>query len=279
MSEKQFCIVIPIYKETPDIIEEISLKRLHFIIGSKNYPVFFITHDELDISKYKDIFMPTDVILFDKYYFQNIVTYSHLCLSFDLYNTFREYEYLYIYQTDCYIVDDWLSKFCELGYDYIGAPIFSTDCGWPTNKIVDGVEVYEPIIGNGGFSLRKINTFLNLFEPSNAEGTILSQDYIRENIEYEDKFICVTLQEQFNLKIPRYDVGVAFCWDMNPDVITVLLGINKFPMCVHAWDKNIRFWNNYLPELMNNTEVLSFCEEKHYNLFTLYYNDQNETFR
>ena len=34
---KKFCIVLPVYKETLDCVEEISLKRLHSVIGEKGY--------------------------------------------------------------------------------------------------------------------------------------------------------------------------------------------------------------------------------------------------
>ena len=50
-------------------------------------------------------------------------------------------------------------------------------------------------------------------------------------------------------------------------------------MCIHAWDKNIRFWQNHLPELVNNEEIINYCEEKHKEFFKLYYNERNETYR
>ena len=37
---KKFCIVLPVYKETLDCVEEISLKRLHSVIGEKGYDVY-----------------------------------------------------------------------------------------------------------------------------------------------------------------------------------------------------------------------------------------------
>ena len=38
---KKFCIVIPIYKEDLDPIDEVSLKRLHKIVGNK-YDIYLV---------------------------------------------------------------------------------------------------------------------------------------------------------------------------------------------------------------------------------------------
>ena len=48
-----------------------------------------------------------------------------------------------------------------------------------------------------------------------------------------------------------------------PYVIYNFFKVHQFPMCIHAWDKNIRFWQNHLPELVNNEEIINYCEEKH----------------
>lgn len=277
---KPFCIITPIYKETPDPIEKISLTRLNTLIGELNYDVYFVTHKELNIDEYVKLYPNAKISYFDKYFFQNTATYSQLCFNYDFYNTYNEYDYMFIYQTDCYLLKDNFYEYTTFDYDYIGAPIFSTDCGWPTVKTINGEEVYMPVIGNGGFSMRKISTFIEMTDPNGElRQTInLTDEHIKQLL-YEDLFICVEMTKYYDIHIAPLKVGFTFAWDMSVDVIYNLWGIHEFPMCIHAWDKNIRFWQLHIPDIQNNTEVIEFCEEKHKDFFKLYYNERNETFR
>lgn len=279
MSEKKFCIVIPIYKKTPDVIETISLQRLNKVIGEKNYDVYFITYEGLNIHKYNELFSTAKIEYFDKHFFDNTATYSQLCLSYDFYNRFNTYKYMYIYQTDCYLVTDLLETFCDLNFDYIGSPILSTDCGWPTVKQINGENVYCPVIGNGGFSLRKIETFLYILHPDGKFVKQTNFNDIFKDIAFEDLFICVNIPQYTPLNIATYEIGLLFSWDMSVDVIYDLWNNKRFPMAIHAWDKNIRFWKRFMPELKNNDSVIEFCEEKHKNFFKLYYNENDVTYR
>ena len=115
-------ICIPIYKEVPDVYEKISIQRLVDITKYK-YDIYFVRPQRnISMKEYYDL-MPgweghVFEIPFSASYFMNTTTYSELCKSYEFYNAFAEYDYLLIYQTDCYIVrdeiDDWASK----GYDY-----------------------------------------------------------------------------------------------------------------------------------------------------------------
>jgi len=276
---KQFCIVTPIYKETPDPIEIISLQRLNTVIGHKDYDVYFITHKELNIDDYIKLYPNAKISYFDKYFFESTATYSQMCLNYNFYSLYKEYEYMFIYQTDCYLVYDNFSIFCK-GYDYIGAPIFSTDCGWPTIVEVNGKKEYKPVIGNGGFSLRKIDTFLDITNPNGEfrQTVNLTDEHIKSLL-FEDLFICVQIPKYYDINIAPLQIGLMFAWDMSVDVIYNLWNYKQLPMCIHAWDKNIRLWQDLLPELKNNTEVIDFCEDKHKEFFKIYYNEKNETFR
>jgi hypothetical protein len=278
---KKFCIVIPIYKEHPDPIEVLSLFRLNSIIGNKGYNVFFITHKDLNIDDYLHFYQNVKIEYFDKYFFQNTSTYSQLCFNYDFYNRFSEFDQLFIYQTDCYLVYDDFQNFANLDYDYIGSPIFSTDCGWPT-LITDenGNEIYKPVVGNGGFSSRKIETFKYLTEPNgNFWKHAGLTDEIIKTLQYEDLFICVELPKYFELNVCPLNEAFKFGWDMSVDVIYNFWKIKEFPMCIHAWDKNIRFWKNHFPELQELPQIINYCENKHKEFFKVYYNENNETIR
>jgi hypothetical protein len=279
----KFCIVIPIYKSEPDYIEEVSLKRLNTVIGKKNYNVYFVAYSELDLTKYYEFVNDLTVspIFFDKRFFESKHTYSQLCINYDFYNVFSEYEYMYIYQTDCYLNTDNLFDFCELGYDYIGAPIMSTDCGWPTvteNK--QGNKVYMPVIGNGGFSLRKIETFKDITNPNGEfiQEYNLTEDILK-NVIWEDLYFCVTIKQLYDLNISPLHIGTKFAWDMSVDILYDFFKIKTLPMCIHAWDKNIRFWNKHIPELIENEEITNYCENKYKDFFKVYYDENNSTMR
>ena len=62
-----------------------------------------------------------------------------------------------MYQLDCLVFSDRLEEWCGLDLDYIGAP-------WIQHKDAPyaGMPEYEGKVGNGGLSLRKIESFLKI---------------------------------------------------------------------------------------------------------------------
>lgn len=276
---KKFCIVLPVYKETLDCVEEISLKRLHSIIGEKGYDVYLVCPEGLDTKVYHDIFTnKLEEKFFDKNYFLNTQTYSQLCISYNFYDIFSEYEYMYIYQLDCYIFEDKLEEWCNKGYDYIGGPILSTDCGWDTVKKNQGGK-YHPYVGNGGFSLRKIEIFKEMTDP---DGEMRKEyeitDDILKNVMFEDKYFCNDLYDFYKLYIPSWKEALNFALDMSVDIVFDHLKFDGQPMAIHSVDKNIRWWKKVIPEF-GNKDVIDFCEEKHKEFFKLYYDENDSTLR
>jgi hypothetical protein len=66
---------------------------------------------------------------------------------------------------------------------------------------------------------------------------------------------------------------------MSVDILYDFFKIKTLPMCIHAWDKNIRFWNKHIPELIENKDITDFCENKYKDFFKLYYDENNSTMR
>jgi hypothetical protein len=276
---KKFCIVIPIYKEKIDIIEEVSIKKLQNIIGDKNYDIYLITHKDLDLSIYNNYLTNYKIKFFDKKYFESTWSYSQMCISYDFYDTFSEYEYMYIYQLDCYLFEDKLEFWCNQGFDYIGGPIISTDCGWDTIKKAQ--KKYQPYVGNGGFSLRKIDVFKDICDPNGELRQTykeLDDEYL-STIRFEDKYFCNDLYNFYKLNIPTFNVAVWFALDMSVDVIYNYFKWEGTPMACHSWDKNIRYWKKVLPELQNRQDVIDLCEEKHKEFFKIYYDENDSSLR
>jgi hypothetical protein len=133
-------------------------------------------------------------------------------------------------------------KWIDLGYDYIGAP-------WPngyslpiiTNKIPlkNGI-LCTAFVGNGGLSLRKINSCIQLIKE--FPDVALSW---QKTGHAEDLFFAflATISEFF--KIPNIKVAAKFSHDIDPEYFSMLIN-NEYPFGVHAWAKyNKTFWLNH----------------------------------
>lgn len=264
----KICICIPLYKETPDAIDKFSLKQLEKIVSDK-YDKYIICPDGFNYSKYKKLLTIKDVVFFDKDYFKSNMTYSQLCVNYDFYNTFNMYDYMLIYQTDCLIFKDELEKYADMGYDYIGAPIISSYSYWPhfnrSNK---------PIIGNGGFSLRKISTFIEICDENSELHKEIAKVIDFSKIFVEDRFYCDELSHVYDIDKPSWRIGAKFSFDINADYLYEYCKID-LPMGCHAYDKNIRFWQQHIK--ITKT-VIDACEKKNEAMFKEYYNKDNKSY-
>ena len=86
-------------------------------------------------------------------FFGSTAATNRLMLSREFYGTFSHYSYILIYQLDALVLSDQLVQWCETGLDYVGAP-------WLKCEVTPWVN--EPAVGNGGFSLRKVPSFLEV---------------------------------------------------------------------------------------------------------------------
>lgn len=101
-------------------------------------------------------------------------------LSVNFYRSFKEYEFMLIYQLDSYVFRDELLDWCEKDYDYIGAPVH--------NFILDNFSQRIDIATlNGGFSLRKINSALRVL--SSFRFIYSFKDLLKANIASNGRII------------------------------------------------------------------------------------------
>lgn len=146
-------IVVPAYNPKFTADEEISLRHLTHFLGASDK--FLVVPQSLDIN------VPGfRVRRFADEFFFDTATYSALLLSSNFYRTFGEYRYILIYQLDALVFSDQLSWWCETGLDYVGAP-------WLAGVGLDFIET--DTVGNGGFSLRRIESFLRVTESPGFE--------------------------------------------------------------------------------------------------------------
>jgi len=147
-------VVIPVYKKNPSEEELKSLRQCIRILG--RHGICLICAESLDRTIYNQIFEEEGatyrIEFFDEDFFASQRGYNRLMLRRPFYERFAQWDYMLIYQLDAYVFSDQLDEWCQKGYDYIGAPFLKL------NKEVDSLNS-----GNGGFSLRRIPAFINVF--------------------------------------------------------------------------------------------------------------------
>lgn len=260
-------VTIPVYKSALSDFETISFSRALEVFAE--YPIVLVYPDNLDVSKYREIAAGHNKSIafenFDELFFKGIDGYNKLMLSTAFYERFQRFEYILIYQLDCFVfrneLDEWIGK----GYDYIGAPWLHNDRRpwWTTkNKIKYKLKHYYKRylnkensislgyykVGNGGFSLRKVQTFINIIRQFDGSRRIERYRNADGNYLYaEDVFWgCEVNRYRRNIKIPPYRKALSFAFDINPSLCYELNG-EKLPFGCHAWYRyEIDFWRPFI---------------------------------
>lgn len=227
---KEVIVVIPVYKSTFTISEQIALKQALKVFH--RHPVCFIAP-----KKMKNVLdMKHRIIFFDDSFFLSTATYSRLLLSSEFYRRFCEYKYILIYQLDAYVFSDQLLYFCSLDYDYIGAPV--PKIFWP---------YIGARIGNGGFSLRKVESCMRVTE---AYHSIIKQSNLDRDIQRaEDKFFGYCGKNKaVNFSVPNFAIAKKFALEFNVGHCFQSLSTNRLPFGCHRWSIPELFpvWRPYM---------------------------------
>lgn len=217
MKSNQSCaIVIPIYKRELNDYERISLETIvkHF----SSYDMYAAIPNGLDISEECTKKYPFLIKRFEDYFFDGFDGYNRLMTSRRFYQQFSDYEYILICQLDVLIVGDNLARFIEMGYDYIGSPIPKMH-PWE-NRLV---------VGNGGFSLRKVSAFICLLQ--NYE-----DNHFLANSQNEDVFFSSCCEnEEYHFHSASISNALEFAYDQPYfDLLNRMNGM-KMPLGIHAW--------------------------------------------
>jgi hypothetical protein len=255
----KIAIVIPIYKKKVDLSsEEKSLitqlkkvfeKRHIILIVPKSIECDWIDNDNFSIISFKN------------YYFTDKNSYSELLCSLFFYNCFRDFDYIQIVQTDCWVFEDRLDYFISKGFDYIGAPwMVGGFEGKPQNKLWK--------VGNGGFSLRKVKTFSSILRQISCTRKgllpifknrhlglfkLLKNAGFRNNLRHylkktpgEDIFWCIYVPHVFNnveFKIADLCTASHYSFEVNPEYLYKQITHLQLPMGCHNWaNNNSKFW-------------------------------------
>lgn len=153
--KKKVAVVIPLQSNLLQENQKISLKHCDKYLC--DYDRYFILPEGVNYQRpgYRRLELPAQ-------YFSNINAYSSLLVSKYFYKQFIEYEYILIYQLDALVFSDKLTEWCKKGYDYIGAPWYKKDVAE-----VMGWKIDKNCVGNGGLSLRKVESHLKVINAYN----------------------------------------------------------------------------------------------------------------
>ena len=221
-------IGIPVYRQKLSETEEVALNQVIRILGK--YKIVFIAPDTLSFDYHHNL----EIIRFPNIFFKSRESYSELLLSEEFYLRIQEYTFLLIYQLDAFVFKDELEYFCDLGFDYIGAPQRGHD--WSFFHV-----------GNGGLSLRNIKKSLKMVR--NRE-TIVKKMYGLMQFDYfaEDVFFSYCgYDKNIDYRVPSVKIAARFSTDS--DLGHGMRDIRKrgLPFGCHYWPTlNYNIWKPYI---------------------------------
>ena len=265
---KTVAIAVPLSTQQDLTSEEtISLRHLGHYLGKYDKYAIAPKHLKVNLPGF-------GIKRFPERFFGSREAHNRLLLSSRFYEAFQEYQYLLIYHLDALVFSDQLMQWCETDLDYIGAPWLHCQ---------DTPDVKVPRVGNGGFSLRKIESFLKVIHSSKY--TVDPAEYWQRYFASKPKYIqylnfprkYMKRMHAFNnsrwqisqwhktrwqnedhfwsheavkyypeFKVAPLDVGLRFAFEVAPRRCFEL-NHRKLPFGCHAWPRYDRqFWEPYL---------------------------------
>jgi hypothetical protein len=258
--KKKAVIVIPVWKEELTEFEIISLQQACLIFKKYTFCVITFKHLKLDnfLAILNENRIQFKIVLFSENSFSNIEKYSRLMLSVVFYGRFIAYEYILIYQLDCFAFRDELDAWIKTGYSYIGAPwMDGYDLASYGNAVIG--------VGNGGFSLRKVSAHLrvllsfskidkdhlfvvdrNFFKRILLNNTFFILNDFQLN---EDIFWGVISKRNFPwFKVPEWELAARFSVEVQPQYFFELNNYT-LPFGCHAWWRyDLEFWKPHIEQ-------------------------------
>ena len=196
-------------------------------------------------------------------FFGSAQAHGALLLSEQFYRSFLDYDYILVYHLDALVFSDRLLEWCLAGYDYVGAP-------WLLSA--DTPHITEQKVGNGGFSLRRVKSFLRVLNsrayfvdpdeywrryaartppltrllnvPRKYLKRILRLNDVRWHVRWalrgnvhEDRFWAeYATHYDPNFRIAPVDVAMRFAFEAEPRACYARLG-GEMPFGAHRWGK------------------------------------------
>ena len=242
-------VLVPVFRERLGEDEQLSLRHLGTHLGAYDAYSFQPASLELELPGL------TPVRMGDRH-FRTHRDYSRLLLGDELYRRFERYEFVLVHQLDCLVLSDELARWCSEEWDYVGAP-------W-VREAPDG-RLYFAGVGNGGLSLRRVESLLRVLDARRRSGALVvarhaaevvrrvfreprrARQLVRDRYVYEDKFWSNEAPRLVpGFRIPPAEVAVGFAFEREPRFCLAANG-GRLPFGCHKWRAhNPEFWEPHL---------------------------------
>ncbi len=260
MKHTEAAVVIPLYKPELTSCERASIRQTVRILGGGIFLIELLVPEGMDRTEIEREFPSLPVRSVSDEWLgrkNGIAGYNRMMLSAEFYETYRAYEYILICHADAWVFRNDLSAWCRRGFDCVAAP-------WVRRGIYDlpllkqylryrlrrsresGRLIRQSLygkVGNGGFSLRRVERFREACEKYRTEIERFCAD--DTHLGNEDVFWAVVPED---FRYPTEREALRFAFDTNPRYCYRLCG-GALPMGCHAWSKPRmwRFWRRIIP--------------------------------
>lgn len=225
-------IVVPVYKAQLNVEEKISLQQLRRMLG--HYPICFAAPESL-ATDFDGMGNGIKCERWSSECFVSVKAYSQLLMSREFYERFSDFEYIFIHQLDGFVFSDRLREYCEMGYDYIGAPI--------PRSLWLGMPCY---VGNGGISLRRVQSMIKLL----SRHKVMRMPKLFDERDYcmaEDAIICYWLTVDGEYRVPSVNVAADFALDQDVQHCFSRLSEKNLPFACHGWQHaSFPVWRRFI---------------------------------
>jgi len=154
-------IIVPVYLSTLSDDEHSSVRQLTKVLGQRK--IIVVCPEGLKPPKEVSQW---EVARFTPEYFKGIDGYNNLMLSPGFYKRFEQYQDILIHQLDCLVFRDDLAQWSAKGFSYVAPPWLGKF--WKDPKL----GLWR--VGNGGFSLRRVSSALQVLGMRVPRGTMKS---------------------------------------------------------------------------------------------------------
>ncbi len=246
--------------------EAVSLRHLNHYLGK--YDKYLLIPESLKFELPGLMNKP-----FNDDYFGSVDAHKQMLFSSEYYQAFAEYKYILTYHLDALVFSDQLEQWCNRDYDFIGAP-------WVKHpNSPNAGMVYEGKVGNSGFSLKKVSTFLKIFDSTiyalepgeywtsrhahkplsqrllNLPKRLLMYSHRFNNVRFEldrwtqpeELFLIDRASHYYpDFLVPEVKEALKFAFEIVPRYCFELNN-HELPFGCHAWERYDKsFWEPYL---------------------------------
>lgn len=256
-------VVVPVYKPQLPKAERASLRQTVEVLG--RYPIVVIHPEDMDTTELQRDFPEVTLLGVSTEWLglkNGIGGYNRMMLSEDFYALFPDTEYLLICHTDAWIFRDELEMWCRKGYDCVAAPwvlrwfyklpLIAHYLKWKQRYALARGRITRQVlygrIGNGGLSLRRVETFLRACQTYKEE---IEQFIEQHHHLFNEDVFWATVPKEF--RYPSVEEALRFSFDTHPRYCYQHCH-HQLPFGCHSWSKPrmYRFWRRIIPVNLSN---------------------------